>query len=89
MGKSERFFMVMFIKSRVTATPTYRPFLLARLEKDGFKFETETTVTRITSKSVDVIKNGTAGFINGKTMVIAAGYKANTKKIDLKTFLKT
>jgi len=65
-----------------TLTPTYRPFFLARLKKDGVKFETETTVARITESGVYVMKNGTAGFIHGNTVVIAAGYKADPKKIE-------
>jgi len=65
-----------------TLTPTYRPFFLARLKKDGVKFETETIVTRITEHGVDVMKNGTVGFLQGHTVVIAAGYKADPKKIE-------
>ena len=62
--------------------PTYRPFFLARLKKDGVKFKTETTVTGITDQGVDVIKNGAAGFIYGDTVVIAAGYNADPRKIE-------
>ena len=65
-----------------TLAPTYRPFFLARLKKDGVKFETETTVTRITDQGVDVMKNGTTAFIHGNTVVIAVGYKADPKKIE-------
>ena len=72
----------MLKRMAATLTPTYRPFFLARLKKDGVKFETETTVTRIANNGVDVLKNGTAGFLHGNTVVIAAGYKADPKKIE-------
>lgn len=65
-----------------TLAATYRPFFLARLKKNRVKLETETTVTRITDQGVDVMKNGTAGFIQGNTVVIAVGYKADPKKIE-------
>ena len=81
-GLKDLIVLEMLKRMADTLAPTYRPFFLARLKKDGVKFQTETTVTRITDKGVDVMKNLTAEFIHGKTVVIAAGYKADPRKIE-------
>ncbi len=63
--------------------PTYRPFFLARLKKDGVKFAANTTVTGITDKGVNVRTKEDAGFIPGDTVVVAAGFKADPQKIEM------
>jgi 2,4-dienoyl-CoA reductase (NADPH2) len=62
--------------------PTYRPFFLARLKNAGIRLETDTTVTGITDRGVNVVKNGAPGFIDGNTIVLAAGYRADPGKIE-------
>ena len=63
--------------------PTYRPFFLARLKKDGVKFATNTTVTGITDKGVNTRTKEAAGFLPGDTVVLAAGFKADSRKIEM------
>ena len=63
--------------------PTYRPFFLARLKKDGVKFLTNTTVSGITDKGVNTRTKENAGFLPGDTIVLAAGFKADSRKIEM------
>ena len=63
--------------------PTYRPFFLALLKKDGVKFLTNTTVTGITDKGVNTRTKENAGFLPGDTVVLAAGFKADSRKIEM------
>jgi 2,4-dienoyl-CoA reductase-like NADH-dependent reductase (Old Yellow Enzyme family)/thioredoxin reductase len=60
-------------------SPTYRPFFLARLKKSGIQMKTGTTVTEITSKGVKVDQKGTSGFIEGNTVILAVGLKAEPR----------
>ncbi len=62
-----------------TISPTYRPFFLARLKKEGVQMKTGTTVEEITDKGVKVSQNGTPGFIEGDAVVLAVGLKADEK----------
>ncbi len=62
---------------------TYRPFFLARLRKGGVKFETDTVVNEITDKGVKVRKKDKDGFIPGNTVVLASGFKADPRRIDM------
>jgi 2,4-dienoyl-CoA reductase (NADPH2) len=58
-------------------SPTYRPFFLARLKKEGIKMETNTIVQEITKEGVKVEQKGAAGFFNGDAVVLAVGFKSN------------
>jgi pyruvate/2-oxoglutarate dehydrogenase complex dihydrolipoamide dehydrogenase (E3) component len=61
---------------------TYRPFFLARLKKAGIQMKTGTTVEEITDKGVKVTQHGTSGFIEGDTVVLAVGLKAEPKLVE-------
>jgi NADPH-dependent 2,4-dienoyl-CoA reductase/sulfur reductase-like enzyme len=58
-------------------SPTYRPFFLARLKKEGIKMETNTIVQEITKDGVKVEQKGVAGFFKGDAVVLAVGFKSN------------
>lgn len=58
-------------------SPTYRPFFLARLKKAGITMETHTTVQEITEEGVKVSRKGITGFIQGDSVVLAAGFVSN------------
>jgi 2,4-dienoyl-CoA reductase-like NADH-dependent reductase (Old Yellow Enzyme family)/thioredoxin reductase len=58
-------------------SPTYRPFFLARLKKQGIKLMTGAKVTEITPQGVSVEQNGTTKFLEGSAVILAAGYKEN------------
>jgi 2,4-dienoyl-CoA reductase-like NADH-dependent reductase (Old Yellow Enzyme family)/thioredoxin reductase len=62
-----------------TISPTYRPFFLARLKKEGVQMKTGTTVVEITDKGVKVNQDGTPGFIEGDAVVLAVGLKVDEK----------
>ena len=68
-------------------SPTYRPFFLARLKKEGIKMETNTIVQEITKEGVKVEQKGVAGFFKGDAVVLAAGFKSNPT-LDEKTRAK-
>jgi len=63
-------------------SPTYRPFFLARLKKEGVRMKTGATVTGITDKGVHVNQNGEDGFIAADTIVLAVGFKADPGKAE-------
>ena len=54
-----------------------------RLKKDGVKFAPNTTVTGITDKGVTIRTKDEAGFIPGNTVVLAAGFKADSRKTEM------
>jgi len=56
--------------------PTNRPFFMARLKKRGVRMETQTTVDEITDKGVKVTQKGVPGFIEGNSVVLAVGLRA-------------
>ncbi len=62
-------------------SPTYRPFLLARLRKAGVKMEPNTTIKEIIDKGVNVSRQGVSGFIKGDKVVLAVGFKANKQLV--------
>jgi 2,4-dienoyl-CoA reductase (NADPH2) len=62
--------------------PTYRPFFLGRLKAGGVKFSTRTTVTGITEGGVNVAREGGADFVPADTVILAAGYRADPRKIE-------
>ncbi len=62
---------------------TIRPFFLERLKRQGIKMEISTTVTEITDNGVIVLKEENTKFIPGKTVVLAAGFKGDSQKMDL------
>ncbi|MGO9139382.1 MAG: FAD-dependent oxidoreductase [Syntrophales bacterium] len=68
-------------------SPTYRPFFLARLKKEGIKMETNTIVQEITREGVKVEQKGGAGFFKGNAVVLAVGFKSNLT-LDEKTMTK-
>jgi len=63
-------------------SPTYRPFFLARLKKEGVQMKTRTTVLEITQKGVRVDESGTPGFIEGDVIVLAVGLKADAAFVE-------
>jgi 2,4-dienoyl-CoA reductase-like NADH-dependent reductase (Old Yellow Enzyme family)/thioredoxin reductase len=63
--------------------PTYRPFFLGRLKKEGVKFATNTTVTGITDRGVNTRTKEGAGFLPGETVILAAGFKADPRKTEM------
>jgi pyruvate/2-oxoglutarate dehydrogenase complex dihydrolipoamide dehydrogenase (E3) component len=72
----------MLERMAVNISSSYRPFLLSRLRKMGIRMETKTLVERITEKGVEVVRNGTAEFIPGDNIILAAGLKADPDRID-------
>ena len=68
-------------------SPTYRPFFLARLKKEGIKMETNTLVQEITKEGVKVEQKGVASFFKGDAVVLAVGFKSN-QTLDEKTRAK-
>lgn len=58
-------------------SPTYRPFFLARLKKQGIKLLTGAKVTEITPRGVSVEQNGATKFLEGSAVILAAGYREN------------
>lgn len=58
-------------------SPTYRPFFLARLKAMGVRMETGTTVEAITDRGVLVKRRGEDGVIEGDSIVLAVGLKAD------------
>jgi 2,4-dienoyl-CoA reductase (NADPH2) len=65
-----------------TISPTYRPFFLARLKKEGVQMKTRTTVLEITDRGVKVDESGTPGFVEGDAVVLAVGLKADMKLVE-------
>lgn len=63
-------------------SPTYRPFFLARLRKEGVVMKTRTTVMGITDRGVKVMQDGEPGFIEGDAVVVAVGFRANPKNTE-------
>lgn len=82
-GTSDVTVLEMLGRLADNVVPTYRPFFLARLKKDGIKLEANTTVTEITDTGVRVNRKGEEGFIPGDTVVLAAGFKADPAKIEV------
>jgi len=62
--------------------PTYRPFLLGRLKAGGVKLSTRTTVTGITGGGVIVEREGVTEVVPADTVILAAGYRADPRKIE-------
>ncbi|MFA6345623.1 MAG: FAD-dependent oxidoreductase [Syntrophales bacterium] len=62
--------------------PTYRPFFLGRLKAGEVKFSTRTTVTGITGGGVNVEREGVAEVVPADTVILAAGYRADPRKIE-------
>lgn len=61
-------------------SPTYRPFFLGRLKKEGVGMETHVRVEEITDKGVKVLRKGESGFIAGDTVVLAVGFRTDPAK---------
>ncbi len=56
---------------------TSRPFFLARLSKTGIRMETNAKVEQIVNNGVRISRNGVSDFLEGDTVVLARGFKAN------------
>ncbi len=63
-------------------SPTYRPFFLARLKKQGINLLTGAKVTEITERGVSIEQNGETKFLEGGSVILAAGYKADETRND-------
>lgn len=63
-------------------SPTYRPFFLARLKALGVRMETETTVEGITEGGVLVKRRGEDGVIEGDSIILAVGLRADPALVD-------
>lgn len=83
-GKSVTQVIILEMLERIATdvSPTYRPFLLARLRKAGVRMETNTTVEEIIDKGVKVSQQGVSNLIKGDTVVLAVGFKANKQLIE-------
>ena len=65
-----------------TVPPTYRPFFLARLKRDGVRMKMHTTVAEVTDKGVKVVQDGKPGFIEGDAVILALGFKADPQRTE-------
>ena len=65
-----------------TVPPTYRPFFLARLIRDGVRMKMHTTVAEVTDKGVKVVQDGKPGFIEGDAVILALGFKADPQRTE-------
>lgn len=72
--------MEMLDKMAENVSPTYRPFFLARLKKEGILMKTRATVTEVTGKGVKVSQDGKEVFVEADAVVLAAGYRATPGK---------
>lgn len=64
-------------------SPTYRPFFLARLKSEGIKMKTGVKVTKIAEDGCQVEQNGKVDFVEGDSVVIAVGFKADPEKREI------
>lgn len=62
--------------------PTYRPFFLARLKKAGIRLLTGARVTEINPRGAVVEQNDETKFLEGDSVILAAGYKPDEARND-------
>jgi pyruvate/2-oxoglutarate dehydrogenase complex dihydrolipoamide dehydrogenase (E3) component len=63
-------------------SPTYRPFFLARLKKEGINMIPNAKVEEITEKGVRISQADGSKFMEGNAVVLALGFKANSQLVD-------
>ena len=63
-------------------SPTYRPFLLARLKKEGINMIANARAEEITEKGARIRQADGSKWVEGNAVVLAVGYKANLQQIE-------
>jgi len=64
-------------------SPTYRPFFLARIKKEGINLLTSAKVEEITEKGAKVSQaDGSKKYLEGDAVVLAVGFKADPQLIE-------
>ncbi len=82
-GLSDITILEMLSRMAANVASTYRPFFLARLKKAGVRMETGSTVVEVTDRGVTAKRSdGSSAFIPAESVVLAAGYRADARKIE-------